>query len=725
MSTSSSTHAATPRKELRFGIRRKLPVYFQAERAECGYACLAMISTQLGSDLDVADMRRRYPCSQKGSTATELIEVASQLGMTCRALRLDIPELELLALPAILHWDMQHFVVLAEARKGQYVIHDPARGRLTLTERQMGESFTGVAIEVTRSERFIREKPSTPLRLFDFVSVFKGLKSSLGCLIVVGLVLEALALLPPMATQYIVDDAVVSRNTELVTLVGMGLGIVLVTQVSIGALQSWATTVLSTRIGLHLVTSVLQHLTLLRLEYFEKRSMGDIVTRFDSVTALQRLLATGFIQTTLDAVLVFGTFSMICLYSQKFAALSLLASALYLGIRFLLFRSLYRFSDQQLANFAKRESVFLETIRAMQSIKIYGKQTDRIGVWHNAVVDEQNSNLHLSRMTLGYGTANKVLFGADNLLFLTLAATDIIAGTFSLGMFFALSAYKGQFSSRTASLIDKYFEFRMLRVHLRRIGEIVNEPPEPSMSNMPMPKDLEPTIEVKGVGFRYSRTDPFVFRHVNLSLGRGETVGLIGPSGCGKSTLIKLLTGLLEPTEGQILIGGIPLPQIRDQVLGSFMTVVMQGDSLLSGTVLENISFFDRQVDFNHAMRCAVVAGIHDDVMNMPMGYQTLLGDMGSILSGGQKQRLLLARALYPKPAILILDEATASVDILSERVINEHLQQLKVTRIVISHRRETVMSTDRQIKFSELMGVKKTLFKERTVLTSENLDAN
>lgn len=712
------------KKELRFGLRRKLPVYFQAERAECGYACLAMISTQLGSDLDVAELRRRYPCSQKGSTAAELIEVATHLGMTCRALRLEVAELALLALPAILHWDMQHFVVLAEARKGRYVIHDPARGRLTLTEKQMGEAFTGVAMEVGRSEQFKREKSSKPLRLFDFVSVFAGLKSNLCYLILVGLVLEALALLPPMATQYIVDDAVVSLNTELVTLVGLGLGLVLITQVLIGAFQSWATTVLSTRIGLHLVTSVFKHLASLRLEYFEKRSMGDIVTRFDSVTALQRLLATGFIQATLDAILVVGTFAMICLYSAKFAALSLLACALYLGIRLLLVRSLYRFSDQQLANVAKRESAFLETIRAIQSIKIYGKQTDRVGVWHNAVIDEQNANLHLSRMTLGFSTANKFLFGADNLLFLAFAANDIIAGSLSLGMFFALSAYKGQFSSRTVSLIDKYFEFRMLRVHLRRIGEIVNEPCEPSRSNMPMPQDLEPTIEVKGAAFRYSRTDPFVFRQVNLSLGRGETVGLIGPSGCGKSTLIKLLTGLLEPTEGQILIGGIPLPQIRDQVLGSFMTVVMQGDSLLGGTVLENISFFDRQVDFDHAMRCAIVAGIHDDVVNMPMGYQTLLGDMGSILSGGQKQRLLLARALYPKPKILILDEATASVDILSERVINEHLQQLKITRLVISHRKETVMTTDRQVKFSELMGVKKTLFKERTVLTSENLHA-
>jgi ATP-binding cassette subfamily B protein RaxB len=255
---------------------------------------------------------------------------------------------------------------------------------------------------------------------------------------------------------------------------------------------------------------------------------------------------------------------------------------------------------------------------------------------------------------------------------------------------------------------------------MRRIGEIVNEAPEPSMSKMPMPVDLPATIDVQNVAFRYSRTDPFVFRNLNLSLKQGESFGLIGPSGCGKSTLIKLLTGVLEPTEGEILIGGVPLRQIRDEVLGSFMTVVMQGDALLSGTVLENISFFDRTVDFDQAMKCAIVAGIHDDIIDMPMGYQTLLGDMGSVLSGGQKQRILLARALYPNPKILILDEATASVDILAERHINEHLSKLGVTRIVISHRKETVMTTDRQAKFLELMGIRKSIFKDRTAITEK-----
>jgi ATP-binding cassette, subfamily B, bacterial CvaB/MchF/RaxB len=536
-------------------------------------------------------------------------------------------------------------------------------------------------------------------------------------LLVVGLVLEALALLTPLGSQYVIDEAVVSLNTDLVKLVGIGLGVILLTQVLINAFQSWASTMLSTKIGLHLVTSVFTHLTTLRLDYFEKRSIGDIVTRFDSVTTLQRLLATGFIQATLDAILVVGTFAMMCLYSYKFAGIALIACLLYLGIRILLFRSLFRFSDQQLAFAAKRESLFLETIRAIQSIKIYGKSSDRIGAWHNATVDEQNSTLHLNRLMLAFTTSNKLLFGIDNVVFLALAANEIIAGSFSLGMFFALSSYKAQFSTRVASLIDKYFEFRTLRVHMRRIGEIVNETPEPKMSNMPVPKDLVSSIEVKGVSFKYSRTDPFVFRNINLSIAANESIGLIGPSGCGKSTLIKLLIGVLEPTEGEILIGGIPLRQIRDQVLGSYFTVVMQGDSLLTGTVLENISFFDRQVNFDQAMRCAIMSGIHDDIMQMPMGYQTLLGDMGSVLSGGQKQRVLLARALYPNPKILILDEATASVDILAERAINEHLSSLGITKIVISHRKETVMTTDRQVKFAELMGIKKTIFKDRTSL--------
>lgn len=705
------------KRELRFGFGRKLPVYLQAERAECGLACLAMISTQLGCELDVADLRRKYPSSQKGSTASELIDVARGLGMTARALKLEVSEMGLLVLPAILHWDMQHFVVLAGIRNGKYIIHDPARGRLVLNEKQISDSFTGVAIEVSRTELFKPQKPPRPLGISDFVSVFKGLKLNLFKLLVVGLVLEALALLTPLGSQYVIDEAVVSLNTDLVKLVGIGLGVILLTQVLINAFQSWASTMLSTKIGLHLVTSVFTHLTTLRLDYFEKRSIGDIVTRFDSVTTLQRLLATGFIQATLDAILVVGTFAMMCLYSYKFAGIALIACLLYLGIRILLFRSLFRFSDQQLAFAAKRESLFLETIRAIQSIKIYGKSSDRIGAWHNATVDEQNSTLHLNRLMLAFTTSNKLLFGIDNVVFLALAANEIIAGTFSLGMFFALSSYKGQFSTRVASLIDKYFEFRTLRVHMRRIGEIVNETPEPKMSNMPVPKDLVSSIEVKGVSFKYSRTDPFVFRNINLSIAANESIGLIGPSGCGKSTLIKLLIGVLEPTEGEILIGGIPLRQIRDQVLGSYFTVVMQGDSLLTGTVLENISFFDRQVNFDQVMRCAIMSGIHDDIMQMPMGYQTLLGDMGSVLSGGQKQRVLLARALYPNPKILILDEATASVDILAERAINEHLSGLGITKIVISHRKETVMTTDRQVKFAELMGIKKTIFKERTSL--------
>jgi ATP-binding cassette subfamily B protein RaxB len=711
-------------RQLRFGFARTLPVYLQAERAECGLACLAMISTRLGNELDVADLRRQFTTSQKGITAAELVDVASRIGLVCRPLKAEVDELPLLAKPAILHWDMQHYVVLADVRTrrrgARYVIHDPARGRLELTPAQVSASFTGVAIEVARAQTFTPKKPPRPLGISDFISTFRGLKVSLLYLMLVGVALEALALLPPLGSQYVIDEAVVSRNTDLITLIALGLALLVVTQVMLAWFRSWASTILAAKIGMHLVTSVFSHLTALRLDYFEKRSVGDIVTRFDSVTALQRILATGFVEAALDALLVIGTFAMMCLYSLKFAGIALVAGGIYLAIRIALFRSLYRFSDEQLAYAAKRESTFLETIRAIQSIKLYGKRSDRMTAWHNAAIDEQNSNLHLSRLTLSFRSASTLLFGVDNLAFVALAAQDIIAGSFSVGMFFALSSYKAQFSARIASLIDKYFEFRLLRVHMRRIGEIVNETPEPQMANMPMPSSLPGTIEVRNLSFRYSRTDPFVFRNVNFSLRDGESVGLIGPSGCGKSTLIKLFVGLLDPTDGEVLIGGVPLRQIRDEALGSFMTVVMQGDSLLTGTVVENIAFFDRTLDFEQVTRCAIVAGIHDDVLAMPMGYQALLGDMGSVLSGGQRQRILLARALYPKPKILILDEATASIDILTERHINEHLAKSGISRIVISHRKETIMTTDRQVKFSELMGIRKSIFKDRTALTGE-----
>lgn len=706
-------------RAISFGFRRQLPVLLQSERSECGVVCLAMIAGYHGRPVELTDLRRLHASSQRGTSAAELMKISATLGFAARTLKLEVDELPQLKLPVILHWNMNHFVVLKAIRRGRYHIHDPATGDAVIAGKKLGECFTGIAIELEPVEDFSpsTKRPMRSLGLSDFMSRFLSLKSTLVQLFIVGLLLEAVALLMPIGSQIIIDDAVVSRDKDLIVMICIGLLGLLLLQLSINTLYTWFGTILTTRIGVHLVSTLFSKLTSVNLEYFEKRSVGDVVNRFGSASVLQNFVSKTLIQGSLDIVLVAGAFGMMCFYHWQLALIGLVACVVYLLAKLFLFRSLIGFSDQQISFSAKRDSIFLEAIRGMQSIKIYGKRSDRIEAWMNANVDEVNSTLNLARLNLAFVQVNKFVFGLDTVAFLFLASREIIAGSFSLGMFFAFGAYKTQFSARMGSLIDKVFEFRSLRLHFRRLGDIVNEPSEEAKDLMPMPAALEPSIELRNVSFRYSRTDPFVFRNLNLTVQPGESLGIIGPSGCGKSTLMKLLVGLLDPSEGEILVGGIPIHQIRDHILGRSLTIVMQGDQLFTGTVLENITFFDRALDIDHAMKCAVVAGLHDDIMAMPMGYQTLLGDMGAALSGGQKQRLLLARAIYPKPRILILDEATSSIDIGTERLINEQLSLLGATKIVISHRKESVMSTNRQIKFAEMLGVNKTIFKPRSTI--------
>jgi ATP-binding cassette, subfamily B, bacterial CvaB/MchF/RaxB len=695
-------NAATAR--LRFGFRRRTPLYLQAERAECGLACLCMIAGFYGSSIELPELRRLHPVSQKGLSAVDIIDTGAELGLACRPLKLELDELGSLSLPAILHWDMKHFVVLTEKRGSKYIVHDPGQGELLLSVDAIGESFTGVAIEAFPTPDFKRDSSHQRPTASSLLEGIGGIRSTLWFLLSLGLVLELLGLLGPLANQFVIDQAIVSLDLDLVIALALGMSLLLMGQVLLVAYRSWVVTYLGTKISLHVTTRVFKHLLSLRLDYFQKRQVGDIVTRFDSVTFIQRVLTTGMVEAALDGVLVIGTLAMMMVYSRLFASLSLVACVGYGAIRYVLFKSLYRFSDVQLAAASKRQSAFLESVRAIQSIKLARRQHERLSQWLNASVDEQNASAHLSRYTIVFKASNSLLFGLDGILFLALAATAIMSGQFSVGMLFSLTAYKAQFSTRVASLIDKAFEFRLLAVHVRRVAEIVGTPAEPGAATMPLPNDLAPFIEVKNVSYRHSAREPFIFRNLNLTVAAGESVSIIGPSGCGKSTLIRLIIGADQPVEGEILIGGVPLCHLRDRIIGGYMTVVMQGDQLLSGSVLENISFFDRMPDFQQVVASAKLAGIHDEILSMPMGYQTLLGDMGSVLSGGEKQRLLLARALYPRPKILILDEATANVDIFREREINASLATLGITKIVIAHRRETCLATDRQVRFGELL---------------------
>jgi ATP-binding cassette subfamily B protein RaxB len=383
-------------------------------------------------------------------------------------------------------------------------------------------------------------------------------------------------------------------------------------------------------------------------------------------------------------------------YSWKLALVTLLAVALYLCIRAIAYRPVRDRTEQQLVAAAKQQSHFLESLRGMQSLKIAGEEPLRRSTYDNLLNETVNQDVKLARMSLGFNTASQLVFGIERIAVIWIGARLALDNVFSVGMLVAYLAYKDQFAMRVSGLIDKWVEFRMLRLHGERLADIVLTPPEDDHALPEALPPAEPRIEVEGLSFRYAEGEPWVLKECSFAIEPGESVAIIGASGCGKTTLVKLLLGLLKPSEGAIRIGGRDLHKLGPRNVRAIVGAVMQDDQLFAGSIADNIGFFDPDFDLERIEAAAQLAAVHEDIAAMPMGYHSLIGDMGSSLSGGQKQRVILARALYRQPKLLFLDEATSHLDVLRERLVNDAVKQLKLTKLIVAHRPETIASADR-----------------------------
>ena len=683
---------------LEFGSRH-LPLQLQTEAAECGLAALAMIASYHGFRTDLPVLRGRFALSLKGSNLAQIIHYADGLNLSSRPLRLEVEELRDLKMPCVLHWNLNHFVVLKSAGKKGIVIHDPAIGVCHLSYADAGKHFTGVALELTPTAEFKPANEQRRVALFTLLGKVEGLWRAFGLVFIMALALEAFALLTPMFNQWVVDEALASKDRGLLNILVIGFALLLMTQTAISLARGWTMMYLSTHLNLQWVANVFSHLLRLPVVWFEKRHLGDIVSRFGSVGAIQRTLTTSFIAAMLDGLMAIATLVMMFLYSATLSAVVLSAVFLYALLRTLAYRPLREASQESLVLSAKEQSCFLETIRAVQAIKLFGRELERRARWLNLMVDSINRGVRTQKFMLWFGIANTSVFGLENLLVFWLGAHMVMDGGFTVGMLFAFTSYGGQFSGRMSSLIDKYIEFRMLSLQAERLADIVLEPPEESNSNEVLPDNLTPRIELIDVGFRYADGEPWVIRNLNMTIEPGEALALIGPSGCGKTTLVKLILGLRQPSEGEVRYGGVPIKQLGQRAYRAALAAVMQDDQLLAGSMADNICFFAPQADQARIEECARLAAVHDDIAAMPMGYHTLVGDMGTTLSGGQKQRVLLARALYKSPKVLVLDEATSHLDVERERQVNQAISALAMTRICVAHRPETIAMARRVVR--------------------------
>ncbi len=675
-----------------------MPMVLQTEGAECGLACMAMVASYHGMRSDLPTLRQRFPMSLKGATMADLVRLAGHLQLNARALRAELSHLPDLVVPCVLHWDLNHFVVLKEVSRGYAVIHDPARGVRRLSTAEVSRHFTGVVLELTPQADFRPQDTQQRISLRQLLGRVTGLRRSLLQIFVLALALEAFLLLSPFFMQWVVDSVLVSLDRDLLVTLGVGFGLLVLIQVATGAIRSWAVLHLSTTLNLQWLSNVFAHLMRLPVAWFEKRHTGDVMSRFGAVQKIQQTLTTSFIEATLDGILVVVTLVMMLVYSGLLTGIAIGAVALYAILRLVFFRPLREATEESIVFDAKRSTHFLESLRGVQSIKLFNRQEDRQARFMNLVVDAMNANFVTRKLDLMFSVGHKLVFGLERIAVVWVGALLVMDHTFSVGMLFAFIAYKEQFATRISGLIDKIVDVRMLKLQGERLADIVLTAPEPQADHAVPTSDQPASLELRNVLFAYSESEPAVVRSLSLLIEPGEAVAIVGPSGCGKTTLLKLMLGIHAPQAGEIRVGGVPLARLGLRTWRDMIGTVMQDDQLFAGSISDNISFFDPQADAGWVRECARVAAVVDEVEAMPMGFHTLIGDMGASISGGQRQRILLARALYKRPRILFLDEATSALDVDREREVNQAIRQLDLTRIIVAHRPETIASASRVI---------------------------
>ncbi|ATU45458.1 ABC transporter [Acinetobacter junii] len=678
--------------------------YLQTSTSECGIACVGYIAAYYGYNLDMRELRALYPISTRGTTLNDLVILAQLVDLNTRPVKLGVKSLSKIGLPCILHWDFNHFVVLLKVTKKNIIIHDPAKGKKVIDIDEVGKHFTGIALEFSPSLKFKKQPAKPIIKWYELIGKIYGFKRSLFQLFILAAGIQITLLVTPLFMQWTLDTAIVSKDTDLLYVLILGLFLTVTIKSILEFTRGWFGIILSNYLGVQWGGKVMQHLLNLPTEWYELRHSGDIVSRFQSVQIIQQTLTGKLVEILLDGILVSITLIVMLLYSIKLTIIVVLAILIYSLIRILPHGYYHKVNEEAIVHEAKANSHFLESIRASQTIKLARLEAQRSIRWINIIVDAINKRVVSQKLGLSFSVGYSFVFGLESLAILGVGATMVINNSLTIGMLVAFIAYKDTFSTRAQSFIDNIMSTKLLNLHAERLADIVLSETESInySNNLNFHLIEPPTIFFDNVTFRYAENGPIILKNLNLKINSGEHVAIVGQTGCGKTTFAKLLLGLIKPTSGCIYINDLPLEKIGLVNWREYVSAVMQDDQLFSGSIFDNISTFDENRNDEFVIHSAKLAAIHEDVMAMPMGYQTLNGDMGSSLSGGQKQRVLLARAIYKNPKLIVLDEATSHLDIVKEKEVNDSINQLRMTRVTIAHRPETIAMADRVIQLND-----------------------
>jgi ATP-binding cassette, subfamily B, bacterial CvaB/MchF/RaxB len=684
--------------------RRQTPVILQMERAECGLACIAMVLCHHGFKTDLAALRHDFPFSAMGVSLKELVEVASRFKLSPRALKAPQNALARISLPAILHWEMQHFVVLVSVeRDGTLVINDPAVGRRRVPSAEAILAYTGVTLELRPSSGFVKGRLKSEMSFRELlrgaISDFRPVRHGL----ILAVLSQLFALAVPKLGQFAVDNVVPSGSYANINVLGLGLVFIAACVFIAVLVRGLAFSFLGTMLHGHLARNLYDHLLKLPLAFFQRQHSAELIARVDSLRILQRVLSVTFIETVVDGATAVLAIGLVALDSSALAVVSAICMGLYAVVRTLGQERYAKLSEEQVIRASRVQTEFTDTVRGIETIKVHNAELSRRLSWDNMLVNWFNTNNGLQNQVAFYSAAAQGLTVLNFGLCLWLGVRATMGGQITLGALLAALSLLQLFAIRFCSLVDKLSDFGVLKVHRSRLSDVFSAEAEPDIGHVTSfsVPDEPASLELQGVTFRYMGAADAILSDLSMRVAPGDFVAITGPSGSGKTTLLRTMLGLYEPERGRVLIDGQPLASFGKDRFRTQIGVVLQSDMLFSGSVAENISSFDPMPDQQFILDCAKRAGIHDAIMTMPMRYQTPVGDMGTVLSGGQQQRIFLARALYRRPRLLFLDEATSSLDAKKEREINAEIASLGITRIIFAHRLETIRSASRVLRLN------------------------
>lgn len=673
---------------------RRIPLVRQLAATDCGAAALAMVLGYHGKQVPLDEVRQSLGVGRSGTSAAALLRAGRAYGLRGRGVRAEIDDLHSLPAGSILYWEFSHYVVLQRAAGDHVDIVDPSGGRRSVPIEKFRRAFTGVALIFEPTDAF-EPGVAKPQHIWSLFRQVFARGDLLARILSTSMVIQILSAAMPFLTGVLIDRVVPRKDYSLLLILAAGYLVFQLFNGLAGFVRAHLFLHLQTQIEASFTLRFLDHLIGLPYSFFQQRTAGDLMMRLSSNSSIKEILTSTTLSTVMDGFMV-SLYLILLMLANVPLTMMIIAVALARILLVVLMRHKQReLLAENLEISARSQTYQVEMLSGMETLKAMGLEHRAAENWSNLFVDSLNISIKRGRLDAVFSFLQSLLSTLSILAIMFYGTYLVLGGKFSLGTMMAFSALAAGFFLPLTNLISTGLQLQMLEIYLERINDVMNTAPEQDAGAVVSAGPLTGAVTLEHVSFRYSKQDPLILEDVSVAIRPGSRVALVGRTGSGKSTLARLMAGLYEPSSGRLLFDGKDLKYLDLRSVRSQLGIVTQDTQLFGGTVRQNIALADPQMGLDRVIRASKLACIHDDILSMPMGYETILADRGLSLSGGQRQRLALARALACRPVILVLDEATSHLDAVTEELVNQNLARLRCTRIVIAHRLSTIRDAD------------------------------